>query len=132
MSSRGEVVVKRLFPPTPEKAATKRTPLHYTFWRSRNRRSSFRTGILGALIFLVLCVSVVVVTAKLNNGWTQLTLDGMYLHCTQRVCFDYIVCFVSIFTTVYPFRHINTVPNTIYVCMCVLDMVLGKVSKIII
>ncbi len=80
MSSKGDQggeVVKRLFPPTPEKAATKRTPLHYTFWRSKNRRSSFRTGILGALIFLALCVSVVVVTAKLNNGWTQLTLDGM-------------------------------------------------------
>lgn len=68
-------VVKRLFPPTPEKAATKRNPLHRnSCWTSRG--ASFRTGILGALIFLALCLTVLVVTAKLNDGWTQITVKG--------------------------------------------------------
>ncbi len=73
-------IVKRLFPPTPEKAATKRNPLHYGFWNSDIKHSSFRTGLFGTLIFLLLCASVVAVTAKLNSGWTQLTLEGMFVH----------------------------------------------------
>ncbi len=72
-------VAKRLFPPTPEKVATKRNPLHYRFWNP-NKHSSFTTGLFGAFIFLLLCVSVVAVTAKLNSGWTEITLEGTHTH----------------------------------------------------
>ena len=83
MSSEGdpfkeEEVAKKLFPPTPEKAATKRDPLHKKKRRTRDRykQSSFRTGLFGALIFLLLCVGVLFVTARLNNGWTEITFEG--------------------------------------------------------
>ena len=52
------------------------------------------------------------------------------LYAAQRVCFDYIVCFVSIFTQ--QFIHLGTLILYPILFMCVLDMVLGKVSKIII
>lgn len=76
-------VVKRLFSPTPEKAATKRNPLHYQFWNS-DKHNSFRTGLFGTLIFLLLCASAIAVTAKLNSGWTQLTLEGMCVYVYLR------------------------------------------------
>ena len=67
-------VAKRLFTPSPEKAATVRDPLH-KHWGSKGR-NNFGIGVWGALIFLVLCISVVLVTVRLNSSWTDITLEG--------------------------------------------------------
>lgn len=73
-------VAKRLFTPSPEKAATVRDPLHKSGWNwvSKGRHvNNFRIGVWGALIFLVLCISIVLVTVRLNSSWTDITIEGL-------------------------------------------------------
>lgn len=69
-------VVKRLF--TPEKAATVRKPLHEYgwYWGSKGKHN-FGISVCGALVFFALCVSVMLITMKLNATWTDVTMEGL-------------------------------------------------------
>lgn len=90
-------LAKRLFTPSPgntkrtrsyhrspEKSATVRDPLHGYGWSwtssgGTKRRGDFRIGLLGALVFFILCLTAVLVTVWLNyhQEWSSVTLEGV-------------------------------------------------------
>ena len=102
-------VAKRLFTPSPggtrrtrsyqsssEKSATIRDPLHRYGWTwassgDAQRRGDFRIGLLGAVIFFILCLSAVLVTVWLNyhQEWSSVTFEGV---CVCEGCSTFSVC----------------------------------------
>ncbi len=63
-------VAKELFPETPNVTRGGRK-------KERKRDGNGGLGCLAVLLFFVVCLLAAMVTFQLNNGWRELTIDGL-------------------------------------------------------